>query len=177
METANPIFRHQISADVIALDKQGRVILVADVRGSRVVKLTLSQFKSYLKATQTVVPFAMLVDPETIQIVQWDGVNWSEAIYSLKTTDVVKPYIRDFDSYKRDYQHQQITGGYLETLLLAWLDDLAFHWKLETPPASEELAAIGLLKRLDEGSTKREVEISGDTILRDELSHEYLYGA
>lgn len=175
MKTANPEFRPQISADVVALDKQGRVILLADVRGSRVVKRTLSQFTSYLKATKTTVPFAMLVDPETLQIVQWEGVNWSEAICSLKTTDVVKPYIRDFESYIRDYESRCITGGYLEALLSSWLDDLAFHWKLTTPPASEELAAIGLLQRLEDGSTKREVEIAGDTILRDEFSDEYLY--
>jgi len=170
METANPIFRHQISADVIALDKQGRVILVADVRGSRVVKLTLPQFTSYLKATQTVVPFAMLVDPETIQIVQWDGVNWSEAICSLKTTDVVNYYDPSCDN-------QTIDGDYLEALIESWLRDLAYHWKSVTPPVTKELAAIGLLQQLEDGSTKSDVEIAGDTLLGDQFFDEYLYWA
>ncbi|HBB35564.1 MAG TPA: hypothetical protein DDZ80_27310 [Cyanobacteria bacterium UBA8803] len=175
MDTANPEFPPQISADLIALDKQGRVILVADVRGSRVVKLTLPQFTGYLKATKTVVPFAMLVDPETIEIVQWDGVNWSDSICSLKTTDVVRPYIRDFNKYMHHYETKWITGGYLGGLLSAWMDDLAFHWKLTTPPATQELAAIGLLQLLEDGSTKTDVEIAGDTILRDEFSDEYWY--
>ena len=177
METANPIFPPQISADLIALDKNGRVILVADIRGSRVIKRTLPRFTSYLKATHTIVPFAMLVDPDTIHIVQWDGVNWSNAISSLKTIEVVKPYIRDFDEYMRDYENKWITGGYLGALLQSWLDDLAFHWKYTTPPATEELAAIGLLERIKDGSTKTEVEIAGDTILRDEFSDRYWYRA
>lgn len=165
METANPTFPPQISADLIALDKNGRVILVADIRGSRIIKRTLPRFISYLKATQTIVPFAMLVDPDTIQIIQWDGVNWSNALCCLKTLEVVKPYIRDFDEYMRNYENKWITGGYLGALLQSWLDDLAFHWKYKTPPAVEKLAEIGLLQRIEEGSTKTEVEIAGDMIL------------
>jgi hypothetical protein len=175
MDTANPTFPPLISADLIALDKDGRVVLLADVRGSRVVKLTLAQFTSYLKATKTVVPFAILVDPERIEIVQWDGANWSDSICSLNTTDVVKPYIRDFDSYIRDFENKRITGDYLGGLLQSWLDDLAFHWKLKTPPASEELATIGLLQRLEDSSTRSYVEIAGDTVLGDEFSDEYWY--
>ncbi|MCP2728136.1 hypothetical protein [Limnofasciculus baicalensis] len=173
METANPVFPPQISADLIALDKNGRVILVADIRGSRVIKRTLSRFTSYLKATQTTVPFAMLVDPDTIQIIKWDGVNWSDVICSLKTIDVVKHYIRDFDEYIRDYENKWITGGYLSALLQSWLDDFAFHWKLITPPATKELAGIGLLQPLVDGSTKTDVEIAGDIILRNEFSDKY----
>ena len=175
METANPTFPPQISADLIALDKNGRVILVADIRGSRVIKRTLPRFTSYLKATHTTVPFAMLVDPDTIQIIQWDGVNWSDVICSLKTMDVVKHYIRDFDEYMRDYENKWITGGYLSPLLQSWLDDLAFHWNSIKPPATKELAAIGLLQWLADGSTKTDVEIACDIILRNEFSDEYWY--
>jgi hypothetical protein len=177
METANPAFPPQISADLIALDKNGRVILVADIRGSRVIKRTLPRFTSYLKATHTTVPFAMLVDPDTIQIIQWDGVNWSDVICSLKTIDVVKHYIRDFDEYMRDYETKSITEGYLGVLISVWLDDLAFHWKYTTPPATEELATIGLLQRLTDGSTQRYMEIGGDIILRNQFSDEYYYRA
>ncbi len=55
-------------------------------------------------------------------------------------------------------------GLYLETLVEAWLRDLAYHWKSETPPESEKLAEIGLLQRLEGGTTHSLVNINGDTL-------------
>jgi hypothetical protein len=170
MDTAHPEIPAQISIDVIALDKTGQIILVADVRGSKTVKRTIQQFTSYLKAAKTVVPFAMLVDLETIEIARWDKEDWSESICSLKTAKI-------FSFYTNDFGKKTIYGDYLEALVESWLRDLAYHWKSKTPPASEALAAIGLLQQLEDGSTKRGVEIAGDTVLRDEFSDEYLYRA
>jgi hypothetical protein len=53
---------------------------------------------------------------------------------------------------------------YLATLFEAWLRDLAYHGKYQTPPGSAELAATGLLDRLSGGDTRREVSFGGDLI-------------
>jgi hypothetical protein len=45
--------------------------------------------------------------------------------------------------------------SYLLTLVEAWLRDLAYHWKSEDPPGSEELGRAGLLEKLEGGTTQR----------------------
>ena len=52
-------------------------------------------------------------------------------------------------------------------LIEAWLRDLAYNWKSEIPPASEQIAAIGLLPLLAGGTTKSGVEIGGDFIYKN----------
>jgi len=42
--------------------------------------------------------------------------------------------------------------SYLLTLVEAWLRDLAYHWKSEDPPGSEELGKAGLIEKLEGGT-------------------------
>jgi len=49
----------------------------------------------------------------------------------------------------------------------SWLDDLAYRWKSEIHPASEQMEAIGLLPLLDGGQTKSDVEIRIDILHRN----------
>jgi hypothetical protein len=46
------------------------------------------------------------------------------------------------------------------------LDDLRHPWKLEKPPAEEQIAEIGLLPLLKNGTIQPEVEIRIDSKLR-----------
>ena len=87
---------------------------------------------------------------------QWDGANLSELI-TLKTAAVLSHYDPEFGS-------KPIFEPYLITLVDVWLRDLAYHWKVGIPPASEQLAAIGLLQRLEGGTTQTEVEFGGHTL-------------
>jgi hypothetical protein len=154
----------QIVADIVAFDKDGQVVLLVEVntfdfklKDSSAVHRGISQIVSYLKAAKQVIPFAMLVDLENIQIFQWDGTNLSEPIKFLKTASILSHYDPEFSN-------KRIFSFYLSTLVEAWLRDLAYHWKSEKPPASEELAAIDLLQRLEGGTTQTEVALSCDSL-------------
>ena len=143
--------------DLVALDRDERIVLLVEFRGGAAEQKAISDLTSYFKAANMVIPFAMLVDLEDIQIFQWDGANLSEPISSLKTAAVLSHYEPEFSS-------KQIFYTYLITLLDVWLHDLEFHWKSKTPPASEQLAAIGLLPLLEGGTTQTEVELGGYTL-------------
>jgi len=146
-------------ADIIAQGRDGRMVLIVEVKAtelkSREAKQkVISQLKSYLQAANTNIPFAMLVDLEDIEIFQGNDATLSaKPIASFKTMDVLCHYDAEFGS-KRIFQL------YLITLVEAWLRDLAYHWKSEKPPASEQLAVIGLLQELEDGTTQQEVAIS-----------------
>jgi len=66
--------------------------------------------------------------------------------------------------YEAEFGTKRIFELYLTALVEAWLRDLAYHWKSEKPPASEQLAAIGLLQQLAGGTTQLEVALNGDTV-------------
>ena len=102
----------------------------------------------------------MMVNLENIIVFKWDGTLLSEAVLSLKTADILHYY----DSKLGD---QRIFEPYLTRLIEAWLRDLAYNWKSEIPPASEQMAEIGLLPLLADGTTKSGVEIGGDFIYRN----------
>jgi len=139
------------------------MVLIVEVKAtelkSREAKQKIiSQLKSYLQAANTNIPFAMLVDLEDIEIFQGDDASLSaKPIASLKTMDVLRHYEAEFGT-------KRIFELYLTALVEAWLRDLAYHWKSEKPPASEQLAAIGLLQQLEGGTTQLEVALNGDTV-------------
>jgi hypothetical protein len=66
--------------------------------------------------------------------------------------------------YDPDFGNGRIFGHYLATLIEGWLRDLAYHWNSATPPAQDEMAAIGLLERLEGGTTLSEVWLAGDPL-------------
>ncbi|NEQ24077.1 MAG: type I restriction enzyme HsdR N-terminal domain-containing protein [Microcoleus sp. SIO2G3] len=150
-------------ADIVAQGRDGRMVLIVEVKAtelkSREAKQeTVSQLKSYLQVANINIPFAMLVDLEDIEIFQGDNSSLSpKLIASLKTMDVLCHYDTEFGT-------KRIFELYLTALVEAWLRDLAYHWKSEKPPASEQLAAIGLLQQLEGGTTQLEVSLNGNTV-------------
>lgn len=157
METKQPKIKY--IADIIAQNREGQPVLLVEVKANtlKAKDIAISQLKLYLQAANINIPFAMLVDLEDIQIFQWHEANLSEPIVSVKTADVLNCYDPEF-SGKRIFEQ------YLRTLVEAWLRDLAYHWKSEKPPASEHLAAIGLLQRLEGGTTQAEAALGSNTV-------------
>jgi hypothetical protein len=82
----------------------------------------------------------MTATREEIKIFQWDGEKL-ENIYSFPTHEVLSEYDSEF-SNKRIFEY------YLETLLEGWLRDLAYSWKTDNPPKSQELRQIGFVEKL-----------------------------
>jgi hypothetical protein len=168
-----------INVDIIALDKDDRVVVLIEVKiiqaqetaaKQRIADYMISWMKAVLAKIfeqRTIIPYAMFVDTEQILIFKWDGVNLSEPVCSLNTVEILRHYEPEFGK----------KWIFEDTLIQSWLHDLDYHWKSEIPPASEQIAAIGLLPLLAGGTTKSGVELGGNRIYRDQLFDEYCYRA
>jgi len=151
-----------IPFDIIAEDKSGKTILLVEVKarhleGKQHKDWFIEKVKSYLQAANTQIPYAMLVDLEDIQIFRCDGTNLSEPVSYIKAAPVLS-------HYEPMYGKKRIFHHYLEGLVEAWLRDLAYHWKSQIPPASEQIAEIGLLQQLEDGNTYSGIALSGETV-------------
>jgi hypothetical protein len=140
--------------DIVALDKEGQIILIAEVKGlplkfqgTKAQEYASLRLIDYLQAAKIAIPFAMLVDVDKIQILKWDGNNLSEPIVCFNTADVLS-------HYEPKFRDKRIFSLYLKGLTEAWLRDLAYHWKSEIPPFTNEMAEIGLLQLVEDGTTE-----------------------
>ena len=140
--------------DVVALDKDGKIVLIAEVQGfpfdsnpKKTKQNAILQITDYLQASKALIPFAMFVDSDNLIIFRWDGNNLSESILSVNTADVLS-------HYEPEFSNKKIFSLYLRGLTEAWLRDLAYHWQSEIPPALQEMANIGLLQLLEDGTTQ-----------------------
>jgi len=146
-----------LDTDIVAQDREAHVALAVEVETRPADRESLWRMDSALRAGSVAIPFAMLVYPDTIRVFQGNGRNLSGPVCSLQTAEVLR-------HYDPEVGHKRIFHDYFCALVEAWLRDLAYHWKSETPPGSELLAAIGLLQRLEGGTTRSEVNRSGDTL-------------
>lgn len=161
-----------IEVDIIALDKDDRVVVLIEVKiiqaqetapKQRIADYRISWMKAVLTKISkqgTIIPYAMFVDTEQILIFKWDGVKLSGPVCSLNTGEILR-------HYEPKFGNKRIFKRYLTRLVEAWLRDLAYNWKSEIPTASEQIAKIGLLPLLAGGTTKSGVEIGGNFIYRD----------
>ncbi|MBE9224834.1 type I restriction enzyme HsdR N-terminal domain-containing protein [Phormidium sp. LEGE 05292] len=158
METANYIPQRQI--DIIAYNSEEQAILIAEVKAlgfqnHQAKQQAFSQLKSYWQSWNRSISFVMLADLSEIEIFSGESVNVAEPLLTLKTADILSHYDPEF-------ANTRILSPYFETLLEAWLRDLAYHWKSEKPPASDQVEEIGLLQLLADGTTKSEVVLESD---------------
>jgi hypothetical protein len=156
METAKSI--RKVWVDIIAYNNEGEEVLIAEVKALAHAKQeAFSQLKLYSKYLNKVIPFLMLADLSEIDIFPGESTNVAEPLLTLKTVDILSHYDPEF-------ANKRIFDPYFETLLEAWLRDLAYHWKSEKPPASDRVEKIGLLQLLADGTTKSEVVLESDTV-------------
>jgi hypothetical protein len=170
-----------IDVDIIALDKDDRVVVLIEVKiiqapeqaaKQRIADYMISWIKAVLakiSEQRTIIPYAMFVDTEKILIFKWNGENLSDPVCSLNTGKILRYYEPEFGK-------RWISERYLESLIESWLQDLGYNWKSEMPPASEQIAKIGLLQRLAGGTTKSGVQL-GNFVYRDKLLDEYCHRA
>jgi len=182
MDTDTWELQFPVDADVIALDKDDRIVVLIEVKiiqaeepaaKQKIVDRAIDWIKAVLaklSEQNAIVPYAMFIDAEKILIFKWDGVNLSEPVCTLNTGEIGRYYMPMFGS-------KWLFEDTIETVIQSWLHDLDYNWKSESPPASEQIAAIGLLPLLAGGTTKSGVELGGNRIYRDQLSDEYYYRA
>jgi hypothetical protein len=162
-----------IDTDIVARDRDGDVVLLAEVkaRKPREKPASEAQWVRPAWAPDPLPPFFMLVDLENISIFQLDerpvvtefGEDRSVAFYPLSLITHLKS-ASVLSHYDAEFGQKTIYKFYLGTLVEAWLRDLAYHWSSETPPGSEQLAAIGLLPLLDGGFAQEESPSDADPL-------------
>jgi hypothetical protein len=138
-------------ADLVVRDRDKRTVLIVEVK-NRAVSPSALRLPTALRSASEKVPFAMLVDPEKLQVFQGGFGDLSKPVCTLDTKDILQHYDTEFAS-------KRIFTPYLTTLVDAWLRDLAYHWSNPVPPAASELESIGLLQRLSGGTTEAEAMV------------------
>lgn len=150
---------YRITPEIVILDSDELIVLLAQAQVIKKKQGDTSEVISWLKAGNGAIPLVMFIDLESIQIFKWDSPNLSEPVCVLNTADMLSPYGLKLPD-------EWISRHLLATITESWLRDLDRHWRLENPPAEEQIAAIGLLPLLKDGTIQPEVEIRIDSKLR-----------
>ncbi len=140
--------------DIAVVDTHERPVLAVEAKAGQLGEEDYRRFTSTLAELASTVPFAMFADPAKIQLYKWDGKELSGPVSTFQTREILGDYEPEFDS-------RRVFESYFTSLVEAWLRDLAYHWKSDKPPGSDELKRIGLLDKLEGGSTLHKVEIGG----------------
>jgi hypothetical protein len=132
--------------DAAVVDRENHAVALVQVkahpvdRWATVLPRQLAQFAERIA-------FVLTIDPNRIQLYRPGEESLGEPIVQLDTRQVLQHYDPEFAG-------KRVFGLYLLTLVEAWLRDLAYHWKSENPPGSEELGRAGLLEKLEGGTTQ-----------------------
>lgn len=132
--------------DASVLDKDDKAVVLVQVNAHPVESWAAILARQVPKFPGRV-SFALAIDPSAIRLFQAGGEDLGEPIVHLDTRQIL-------EHYDPDFSRKQVFEPYLLTLVEAWLRDLAYHWKSETPPGSEPLGKTGLLRLIAGGTTR-----------------------
>ena len=133
--------------DTAVVDREDQTVALVEVKAHPVERWTTILPRQLAQFAEDVA-FVLAIDPNSIQLYRSGGEDLGEPIVRLDTRQVLQHYDPGFAG-------KRVFEPYLLTLVEAWLRDLAYHWKSEDPPGSEELGRVGLLEKLQGGTTQR----------------------
>ena len=133
--------------DAAVVDRENHKVALVEVKAHPVERWATTLPRQLAKFAEPVA-FVLTIDPNSIQLYRPTGEGFGEPIVHLDTRQVLQHYDPEFP-------RERVFEPYLLTLVEAWLRDLAYHWKSENPPGSEELGRTGLLEKLEGGTTQR----------------------
>jgi hypothetical protein len=148
--------------DIVMEDRDDNPVLIAQVKPGT---STTEEFERFWRRfAKTGLPFGLYVDLEQIRLLSRDSIPLEKPLATLRTVDVLRAYSPDFQAKERPGLIPRIYHQYVETLVGAWLRDLAYHWKSNEPPGTAELSTTGLLERIQGGMTRTDVTIVVDPL-------------
>ena len=133
--------------DAAVVDRENHTVALVQVKAHPVERWATILPRQLAKFAERVA-FVLAIDPNCIQLYRPEEESLGEPIVHLDTRQVLQHYDPEFPG-------KRVFESYLLTLVEAWLRDLAYHWKSENPPGSEELGRAGLLEKLEGGTTQR----------------------
>ncbi|MEA5576507.1 type I restriction enzyme HsdR N-terminal domain-containing protein [Anabaena sp. UHCC 0451] len=136
----------QYLPDIVFRNRNENIVLLVEIKAEKLENIfkqnAISQLKTYSQNVKKDIPFGMLVDLEEINIFALTEEQNIKNSISLKTNDILS-------TYDPEFSQKRIFHFHLETLVKSWLRDLAYHWNLDSPPAYNEVAKIGLLSLME----------------------------
>jgi hypothetical protein len=147
-----------LTFDIVAEDSRGRDVLVVEVKAMKLSPKSAKSIIDYLQDAHLPARFGMVADLEKIWIAAFANGSADTVVFDLNTPDVLGHYDPEFAS-------KRILHNYLVSLVDAWLSDIAYHWKTDSPPPGlQQLSAVGLYQLLRGGTTRREAIIETDPV-------------
>jgi hypothetical protein len=157
MHIEKRIPKNRFLVDFVAYDKAGKPILFGWTSSMKVSPEATRHLIACLDASKSKIPFAVLADHDQMVLYRKDADEPAKLVWSSPTAAVLEHYDPGFGS-------SRIFADYLRALIEGWLRDLAYHWNSAMPPGQDEMAAVGLLVRLEGGTTKSEVWLAGNPL-------------
>ena len=148
-------------ADIIAEDREGRPILLVEVKSKPITEEVSSWFLGDLAESPETIAFGMLVDPGTIRLYR-RGVP--APIRQFDAIQTLRHYSPSYAGEATQAGHKRVLEIHIRTLVGAWLRDLAYRWKSGQPPMMDEVEEVGLLDLIQDGTTTDEVAIGGPAL-------------
>jgi hypothetical protein len=130
------------------LDRENRVLALLLVKEKPIGEEWASYILEELAKFPEDAEFVLAIDPRSIRLYRPAKERLGEPLVEFNTMQVLQHYDPDLPT-------RRVFEFYLVTLAEAWLRDLAYHWKSATPPGAEELRRVGLLEKLEGGTTYR----------------------
>jgi hypothetical protein len=149
--------KNRFLVDFVAYDNDGKPILFGWTTSMKVRPEAIKHLLACLDASRSQIPFAMLADVDQVMLYRKDAGEPAKLVWSSRTDEVLS-------RYDPRYGQVRIFAQYLRTLIEGWLRDLAYHWKSEAAPFQQEIESVGLLERLKDGTTRREVWLAGNPL-------------
>src|SRR5438552_2330046 len=120
-------------ADIIVVDRDERPVALVDVETRVASREQLEHWSRQLDQSHPSILFGIFVDLEDIRLFKRQRGTFAP-IAALRTREVLGHYAPEFAGKDTRYGSIQSFHDYIETLVTAWLRDLADHWKSEQPP-------------------------------------------
>jgi len=133
--------------DAAFVDRENHTVALVEVKEYPIGQKWGTFLPKQLAKFAEHVDYVLTIDPHCIQFFRPAGDNLGDPIVHLDTPQILEHYDPEFTK-------RRVFESYLLTLVEAWLRDLAYHWKSENPPGSEELRRAGLLGKLEGGTTQ-----------------------
>lgn len=141
--------------DVLAVGRDGRPVLVVEVK-VRPHNTDDTKAQLWQAARSNSAPFALLATEKKLTLFR----------VNEKTLDLICEFdtLHVLSHYDPSLDLQRPFPDYVESLLQAWLRDLAYNWKSAEPPALTELRGAGLAQLLEGGDASSEVRLGRDPL-------------
>ena len=147
--------------DLIAINRDGEPVLLVEIKSAPIREESVQWLLSAMEESPATVKFGMMVGPKVIHVY---ARGESSPIAEFDAIEVLQHYSPDYSGEPTPHGHRRFLELMIQTLLGAWLRDLAYRWKPGSPPKLDEIDRLGLLDLLKDGTTDEEVTVDGHSL-------------